>query len=84
MVSDRAFIVHIYIPLGKALSLVPKSRSSVKVMVKHQGHSFRKKLELCFTNTACFDLSSYDDLLGMMHHKEELSPLLPEDGSHML
>ena len=40
---DRAFIfhiyIHIYIPLGKTLFLVPKSRSSVKV--KYQGHSFR-------------------------------------------
>ena len=39
MVSDRAFIFHICIPWGKALSLVPKSRSSVKV--KYQGHSFQ-------------------------------------------
>ena len=42
MVSDRAFIFHICIPWGKTLSLVPKSRSSVKV--KYQCHSFRKKL----------------------------------------
>ena len=45
MVNDRAFIFHIYIPWGKTLSLVPKSRSSVKVKVKYQGHSFRKKNE---------------------------------------
>ena len=43
MVSDRAFIFHIFIPWGKALSSVPKSRSSVKVKVKYQGHSFLKK-----------------------------------------
>ena len=42
MVSDRAFKFHIYIPWGKTLSLVPKSRSSVKVKVKYQGHSFKK------------------------------------------
>ena len=43
MVSDRAFIFHKYIPLGKILFLVPKSRSSVKVSAKYQGHSFREK-----------------------------------------
>ena len=42
MVSDRVFIFHIYIPYGKSLSLVPKSRSSVKVRVKYQWHSLRK------------------------------------------
>ena len=41
-VSDRAFIFHIYIPWGKTISLVQKSRSSVKVKVKYQSHSFRK------------------------------------------
>ena len=41
MVSDGAFLFLIYIPLGKTLSLVSKSASSVKV--KYQGHSFRKK-----------------------------------------
>ena len=40
MISDRAFILHIYIPWGKTFSLVPKSRSSVKV--KYKGHSFEK------------------------------------------
>ena len=43
MVSDRAFIFHIHIPWGKTLSLVPKSRSSVEVTVKYQGHRFRKR-----------------------------------------
>ena len=33
MVSDKAFIFLIYIPWGKTLSFVPKSRSSVKVKV---------------------------------------------------
>ena len=42
MVSDRSFIFYIYIPWGKILSLVTNSRSSVKVKVKYQGHSFRK------------------------------------------
>ena len=42
MVSDRAFIFHICIPWGKALSLVPHSRLSVKVKVRYQGYSFRK------------------------------------------
>ena len=40
MVSDRAFIFHIYISWGKALSFVPKSGSHVKV--KYQGHRFGK------------------------------------------
>ena len=44
---------HIYIPRGKTLSLVPKSKSSVEV--KYQGHCFRKNGcllgHLCFTNT---------------------------------
>ena len=39
---DSAFIFHIYKSWGKALSLVPKSRSSDKVKVKYQDHSFRK------------------------------------------
>ena len=47
MVSDRAFIlhihVHVYYSLGKTLSLVSKSRSSVKVQVKCQGHNVQKK-----------------------------------------
>ena len=42
MISDRAFIYHICIPLSKTLSLVPKSRSSVKVKFNFQSHSFRK------------------------------------------
>ena len=44
MVSDRAFICHICIPWGKTFSFVPKPRLSVKVKVKYQGHSFRKKM----------------------------------------
>ena len=40
MVSGRVFIFHIYIPWFDSLSLVPKSRLSVKV--KYQGHSFKK------------------------------------------
>ena len=49
MVSGRAFMFHIYIPQGKTLSLVPKSRSSVKVIC--QGHisgsQFKKKNGHC-------------------------------------
>ena len=45
MVSDKAFIFHKCIPLGKTFSLVPKSRSSVEVKVKYQGH-FKKKWTL--------------------------------------
>ena len=33
MVSDRAFIFYIYIPWGKTLSFLPKSRSNIKVIV---------------------------------------------------
>ena len=42
MVRDRAFFLHMYITWGKTPSLVSKSRSSVKVKVKYQGHSFGK------------------------------------------
>ena len=43
MVSDRAFLFHIYILWGKTLSLVPMLRPFVKVKVKYQGHSFWEK-----------------------------------------
>ena len=63
MVSDTAFIFHIYIPLGATLSLVPKSMSSVEVKIQYQGHDFRKKKKKwpfrghsCFTNTPCLCL----------------------------
>ena len=46
MVCNRAFIFQMYIPY-KTFSLVPKSRSSVKVSVKYQGHSFRKQIGCC-------------------------------------
>ena len=42
MASDTPVIFHMHIPLGKTLSLVPKSRSSVKINFEYQGHSFRK------------------------------------------
>ena len=61
MVNDRAFIFHVYIPWGKALSLVLKSRSSVKV--KYQGHSFRKNGcsgAFVFKNTSCSSLGSLE------------------------
>ena len=51
MVSDRAFIFHIYIPWSKTLSLVPQPRSSVKVKVKYQGQSFRKKNGISVSQT---------------------------------
>ena len=46
MVSARAYIhvFHIDIPWGKTLSLVSKSRLSVKV--KCQGNSFKKKMAI--------------------------------------
>ena len=40
LVSYRAFIFHMSVPLGKSLSLV--SRSSVKVKVKYQGYNLKK------------------------------------------
>ena len=43
MMSDRAFIFHIFIPWGKTLSLVPKSRSAVPVKVKNQGQFSNKR-----------------------------------------
>ena len=46
MVSDTAFVFDLYIPWGKTISLVPKSRSSVKVNVEYQGNSFLKKWPL--------------------------------------
>ena len=33
MVSDTTFVFYIYIPWGKTLSLVPKSKSNIKVTV---------------------------------------------------
>ena len=78
MVSDRAFIFHIHIPWDKALSLVPKSRSSVKVKVKYQGYSFSKKWPLqghwCFTNIGVsqthhvYLLENIDVLSNPGHH----------------
>ena len=61
MVSVRPFIFHIYIPCGKTLSLVPKSRSSVKLMHRYQGHSSRKKMAVvkictCMTNRSHMSL----------------------------
>ena len=56
MISDRAFIfhIHVYIPWGETLSLVPKSRSSVDV--KYQGHNFLENKNgrfggICVTQT---------------------------------
>ena len=52
MVSDRASIFHIYIPWGKTLSLVPKSRSNIKVTVFQKSGCCGR--HSCFTNTSCF------------------------------
>ena len=54
MVSGRAFIFHIYIPWGKTLSLVPKSKPSVKV--KYKSHIF-------FLNMAILPDDPYFELL---------------------
>ena len=54
MVSDRAFIFHIYIPWGKTLYSVPKSRSSVKANIKVR--VFENMADAGASNTACFDL----------------------------
>ena len=42
LVRVKAIIFHMSIPCYKIFLLVPSSRSSVKVTVKYQGHSFRK------------------------------------------
>ena len=55
MASDKTIIFHIYIPWSKTL---PKPRSSVKIKVKYQDHSFQKKWPLrghsYFANTSCY------------------------------
>ena len=56
MISDSAFIFHMYIPCSKTFSFVPRSRSPVKVSMKYQCHIFQKWLlrgHSCFTNTFC-------------------------------
>ena len=42
LVILRALTFHLSIPCDKTFLLVPSSRSSVKVKVKYQGHSFRE------------------------------------------
>ena len=42
LVRLRAFIFHMSRPCDKTFMLVPSLRSSMKVKVKYQGHSFRK------------------------------------------
>ena len=41
MINDTAFIFHKCIPNGKNFSLVPRSRSAVKVKFKYQCHTFQ-------------------------------------------
>ena len=54
MVHNSNFI-YMSIPWGNIYSLVPRSRSSVKVKVKYQDHSFQKKKgHLCFTKNIVF------------------------------
>ena len=75
MVSDRAFIIDIYILWDKALSLVPKSRSSVKV--KYQGHSFQKNGRcrgIWVTNTFCFGSCNFARVLLIEHSLTISSP----------
>ena len=52
MVSDRAFLFHMMcVPCVETFSLVPKSRSSVKVKVTYQGHIKKKEtLTLALTS----------------------------------
>ena len=40
IVSDRACILHMCISCSKDFALVPRSRPSIKVKVKYQGHIF--------------------------------------------
>ena len=43
MASETAFIFHMCImPCGKTIAIVPRLKSSDKVMVKYQGHDFQK------------------------------------------
>ena len=49
MKTDKIFIFHVCIPCGKAFSLEPGSRSSVKVKVQYKGHIFPgKKLKYIY------------------------------------
>ena len=48
MVSDKTLIFHMCIPFGKTFSLVPSSRSSVKIKAKYQGNTFQEiAVSLC-------------------------------------
>ena len=65
MVSDTAFIFHMYIPLGKTFSLVSRSRfkSSVKVKVKYLGHNMKK---MVLVGTFVF----HKDIFFLLYAKE--------------
>ena len=56
LVRVRAFIFHVSIPCEKTFLLVSSSRSSVKVEVKYQGHSFRNNCYLLY-NIGCHSKS---------------------------
>ena len=66
---SRAFILYMYIPWGKALSVVPESRSFVKVKVKYQGQFSNKwtlRGHLCLTNTASFNIATVSILAPIL------------------
>ena len=46
MVIGRSFIYLICIPSGKDVSFVQRQQSSVKFMVKYQGHIFKKNVAI--------------------------------------
>ena len=57
-----------FIPWGKMLSLVPKSKSPVKVKVKYQGHSFLKNghcvgIHVSQTQLCCFLLQRVENIV---------------------
>ena len=81
MICDRAFIFHIYIPPGKALSLVPKTSSSGKVNVKFLSSQLFEKMavaeELVFHQHILFFFSfqkslSTEELTAEMANLEGL------------
>ena len=55
MVDHVAYKFHMCIPCGKTFSLVPRSRLSVSIKVKYEGHIFQNlwlQGYLCFTNVS--------------------------------
>ena len=62
MVSDKALIFHVYFLWGKTISVVPKSRSSVKVRYEH----FRLFPQ-------CFQKTSFEGRLKLGLYSKELN-----------